>query len=262
MIKKHFAKIFLICLLLVVVITKSSKASANNPNKDAGRLLYVEVFLEGLYNHSTQNLNIAHSYIDGEIVPAFGNEVSDVIIIALHEAGDYTEHNWGDLLRFETMVYLDCNGSAVINLPDEVNGVILSEAYWLSINHRNHIETVYQTPLDLSEAGPFYCDFITGDISGNTALGNNQKYFGQINRNESTIHAYGLYVGDINGDGKINITDRSLLNYNLSIGIRGHIPEDLNGDGVITISDRSILEKNLYLFIESVTPENKGLYNP
>ncbi len=254
-----YVKILFACLVFVFMTSKSSVTSGNIYVKDASRLLHIEVFLEGLYNVPEQKLNQAHDFINGEPVPMFDDGISDVIIIALHETGDYSEHAWGDLLRYETTAFLESDGNAFATIPEEVNGVSLDGSYWLSIKHRNHLETIYQTPINLSELGPFHCDFITGESMENAALGNNQHYLGQVSRDESTIHAYALFVGDINGDGKININDRSYLNYHLSIGTRGYVPEDLNGDGLITISDRSRLQKNVIHFIESVTPKSKGL---
>jgi len=242
--------------ILILCFFKPLSASVREPEGDEHRTIHIEVFLEGLYNSSSHSMNSAHDFVNGEPISAFGHGTSDVLQISLHEAGDYNKYIWGDLLRYETIGYADLDGRIVVHIPNEHNGHLLNGAYWLSINHRNHLETIYYELLDLSESGPFFCDFITGDLHSNPALGNNQAYVGKIVRNEETLHAYALYAGDINGDGKINISDRSQLNYNLSIGVRGYVADDLNGDGVITISDRSLLEKNLLQFIEIITPAN------
>lgn len=255
--KALLLKSLLIYLLLIILMVKPSRTNEHKHNKNFDNLLHIEVFLEGLYDESSQRLNQAHDFGNGHPIPAVHIGKSDTINIALHETGDYSVYDWGDLLVYETSVIVDLNGNASITIPYEYNGIVLEGSYWISINHRNHLETIYNTPINFSGGGSFYCDFITGDLNDNNALGNNQEYLGEIIRNDKQVHAYALFVGDINNDGRINTLDRSYLYYNLSRGIRGYVPEDLNGDGVITISDRSLLEKNLIQLIESITPANK-----
>ncbi len=245
---------FLILPLWALLTIFPVQNTGNNLPKDEQRVLHVEVFLEGLYHPASEGLGLAHGFSADGPVPQYDDGVADMVTISLHEAGDYSGHAWGDLLRYEATVSLDTDGHTVVYLPDAVDGLPLSGSHWLSVRHRNHIETVYHVPLDLSGEGPFHCDFITGDADSNAAYGNNLEYLGEIMRHNATIHAWAMYAGDINGDGHVNITDRGRLNVKLSQGIRGYLPEDLNGDGMVTIADRSLLVKNLAKGISAKTP--------
>ena len=254
--QKQFAG-FMILPVWALLIIFPVLSNGDNPPKDEQRLLHVEVFLEGLYHPGSEGLNRAHGFSADGPVPQYGNGVADMVTISLHATGDYSEHAWGDLLMYEVTVSLDTGGQAWVYLPDEVGGHPLEGNCWLSVRHRNHIETVYHVPLDLNDDGPFHCDFITGNAESNTALGNNQHYLGEIMRNNTLIHAWAMYAGDITGEGQVNVADRSLLYFKLSQGVRGYLPEDLNGDGMVTIADRSLLVKNLSKGISAKTPATK-----
>ena len=226
--------------------------------KQGPRLLHVGVFLQGLYDPATGQMRQAHDFGPGGPVPVLPGGWADHVRISLHEAGDYEVHDWGELLVFETETMLGCNGQASIDLPEQLGEFSLSGDLWVSVSHRNHLETVFHTPVSFDGPGPFHVDFIEGGAGNNPALGGNQALLGVAPGENGGVYVYGLYAGDIDGDGRINIGDRSLLTTRLSLGIRGYVPEDLNGDGLVTITDRSLLMKNLSLGVRSVKPGEEG----
>jgi hypothetical protein len=62
------------------------------------------------------------------------------------------------------------------------------------------------------------------------------------------IGEYHLIAGDMNGDNKIDLSDRNQLNQSLNTKISGaatSLPSDINDDGIVNITDLSLLTYNL-----------------
>ena len=222
------------------------------------RKIYVDVLLEGLYDSNLGQMRKVHDFIDDLPVAVYAGDVADQVTISLHEVEDYSVHAWGSFKIYAAQVPVSQQGKAVLVLPDEVQGVSINGSYWLSVNHRNHLEVVFHEPLEITGEGPFLCDFITGGSPevGNAAFENNLHYVGLSETEGESNHLWAMYAGDINGSGNIFILDNSILDEALFAGKRGFWPEDLNGDGVVNIIDRSIFEKNRFKGLIVQTPGN------
>lgn len=250
--------------LLVYVVCTLAGITVYAIDQTRENYLHIEILLEGLFNPQTGEMRQALGFgVEGP-TPVFDHGIADEIVISLHSVVDYTGESWGNFLVYEAVANLQTSGDAWVDLPSVVNGMQLNGIYWVSVRHRNHLETIYSTPIDLARGGLHHCNFIAGTSTNNNALGNNQEYLGEIHRNNEVVHSWAAYVGDINGDGVINVGDRSLLQTSLSQGVRGYIPEDLNGDGIVSISDRSLLAKNIRKGVYAFTPatENKSVNMP
>ncbi len=228
---------------------------ANTPAQD--RQLYIEVFLEGFFDTKRSAMFPAHDIVNEIPGEVFGEGISDIITVSLHEAGDYSTFSWGDLLVYQKQALVNQDGLVIIDLPEDLHGKPMVGEFWLSVNHRNHIEIIFHEKLNFEERGNQHISFINGGFNENNALGNNQAYLGEIMRNDQLIHAWAMYAGDIDGSGAINLIDYETLLENMINGRRGYLPADLNGDGVITIRDRSILMRNLLSVISVVTPSDE-----
>ena len=193
----------------------------------------VNVFLEGLYNSSTGQMNKAKDFDTGtnSIVDKFPGTIADLITVELHEPGNY-----GTPAYIIEDVELHQDGTATVDLPPGATG-----SYYLTIRHRNHLETVSADPIDLASVNSY--DFTNSD----------SKAFGE-NMLEVSTGVWAIYAGDIDDNGLINILDLNPVIDSIRSNEKGYIIEDINGDGLLNILDTNIIINNIRNNINSVTP--------
>jgi choice-of-anchor B domain-containing protein len=112
----------------------------------------------------------------------------------------------------------------------------LSGTYYISVRHRNSIETwskingeIYN-PMTLMSY-----DFTT---SNSKAYGNNMT---QV---DASPVITAIYSGDVTQDGVIDASDMSNVENDKSNSVTGYVASDLNGDYAVDASDVSIVENN------------------
>ncbi|MBK6965948.1 MAG: PKD domain-containing protein [Bacteroidales bacterium] len=190
------------------------------------KILNLSVYFEGLYAGSG-TMNQARN----DSGPQFGADIADQITVELHNNLNYSiiEHSTPG-------VNLGTNGSASIAIPSVFNG-----DYYLTVKHRNSIETTSATPV--SFAGPVI-DYAFNSPSA--AYGSNllPMIDGQ----------YVIYSGDVNQDGVIDTGDISPIDNDQLNYATGYIVSDVNGDGIIDTGDVTIVDNNQFGFVGSVLP--------
>ncbi len=132
---------------------------------------------------------------------------------------------------------LQTNGLVTVTFP-----VALSESYYLTIRHRNSIQTWSASPLVISAATPVY-DFT--DLA-TKAFGSNMTLV------EPNVWAF--YSGDTDQDGLIDASDYSLWETDANNFAFGSFATDLNGDGNVDPADYSLWESNANSFIFALQP--------
>jgi len=148
------------------------------------------------------------------------------------------------------------NSTLPFAVAEEVKGVVASDGtvqlifdntstgnYYVAVLHRNSIETWSDAPVPITFGSTNAYDF---SIASSQAFGSNQI---QV---DAAPLRFGIYSGDVNQDGTIDVTDLSLIDG--SYYGTGYIPTDVNGDGVVDISDSAIADNNSYNFVGKVTP--------
>ena len=122
----------------------------------------------------------------------------------------------------------------------------LSGNYYVSVVHRNCIETWSKAGGESYVRGQvFNYDFTTDQTS---AYGNNLK---QVN---SLPLTYGIYSGDVNVNGVIDLNDVILV-YNDAINFTaGYVQTDLNGDLVTNLDDLVTAYNNSIVFAHKIVP--------
>ncbi|MBK9334387.1 MAG: hypothetical protein IPM96_18760 [Ignavibacteria bacterium] len=116
--------------------------------------------------------------------------------------------------------------------------------YYIQIKHRNSLETWSKLPQQFIPTLLNY-DFTT---SHTKAYGNNM-----ILVDESPVK-FGIYSGDVNQDGIIDIVDGSLIDNDAFNFASGYVSTDLNGDEIIDVADAVYTDNNSFNFIGKVTP--------
>ncbi len=189
--------------------------------------LQLGVFLEGLYNTGTHKMEFARNASSNQ----YPGTTVEQITVELHNAADYS-----NIVFIANDVNLDENGSASVTVPLAVNG-----SYYITIKHRNSIETVSSIPVLFSGATITYS---FNDVS--KAFGSNLK--------QVSDGAWVIYSGDVNQDGIIDSGDLIPIDNDAASFLTGYRVTDINGDGLVDNSDLIFPVVNAGNFIEKVTP--------
>lgn len=133
-------------------------------------------------------------------------------------------------------VMLSTNGNCVAQF------IPLNGMYYLSVKHRNALETWTAVPIYLSTIPAFY-DFT--DMAS--------KAYGQ-NMKQIDPGVFALYSGDVNGDGNFDIADVLIVENDISNFASGYKATDVNGDGNVDLQDLPFVELNTNNFIYAQFP--------
>ncbi|MBK8983687.1 MAG: FG-GAP repeat protein [Ignavibacteria bacterium] len=117
-------------------------------------------------------------------------------------------------------------------------------AYYIHLKHRNSIETWNNVPQ------LFFPGITPYDFSQNSskAYGSNE-----IQIDLSPIR-FGIYSGDVNQDGTVDLTDGSLIDNDAFNFVSGYVPTDVNGDGIVDLADAVFTDNNGFNFVSKITP--------
>jgi hypothetical protein len=190
-----------------------------------GKQLTVTCFPEGLYNGT--GLNKAQG-ISGSQYPG---SVADKVTLKLHSASNYNT-----IVLSIPDVDLSTSGVVSATVSASYNG-----SYYISIHHRNSIETVSAAPVSFSSSTISY-NFTSGAAM---AYGNNQKQSGSF---------WVMYAGDVNQDGCIDGLDLISVDNQAASSPTGYQVQDLNGNGTVNLVDVNLLQANATAFVKAVHP--------
>jgi PKD repeat protein len=191
------------------------------------KTLNLTLFLEGLYNPSTNIMNKASGH-GGSYFPS---TIADLLNVQLRSS----EYPHEVVAEFES-VPLDQNGESSLSVPESLDG-----SYYIIVQHRNSLETWSANPL------PFDRQVIDYDFSNEaeSAFGNNLKQISD---------KYCIYGGDANQDGIVNSGDMNLVTNKVSDFTTGYFPEDINGDGTIDSADLIMVDNNASMKVSKIAP--------
>ncbi|MEO8665584.1 MAG: zinc-dependent metalloprotease family protein [Ignavibacteria bacterium] len=142
------------------------------------------------------------------------------------------------------------SGKVVIDSTGFTGTVTFNNAstgnYYIVLKHRNTLETWSRFGGEAYTRGvPFSYDFTT---AANKAYGNNM-----VQVNPSPVR-FGIYSGDVNGNGLINLGDLVAISNNVILFANGYLKTDINGNNISDLSDLIITYNNSTLFITQITP--------
>ncbi|MEO8665220.1 MAG: hypothetical protein ABI462_06970, partial [Ignavibacteria bacterium] len=194
------------------------------------KTLLLKSLIQGFYNSSTNLM------------------VPDTIKVILRDV--YPPYAKFDSTRIKT----DSTGTARINF----DGYSLKSGkpFYIQLRHRNSIETWNKVNYTTS-------NFISGNLNFQPLMNydeydftaNSSSAFGNnLAQIDTAPLKFGLYSGDINQDGTINLTD-IISCYNGAINfITGYKVTDVNGDNNTNLSDILIVYNNSVKFVTRIIP--------
>ncbi len=211
----------------VYIRTKDVNGTWSQTESQLFTIVDMKIYLEGLYDPGTG----AMLKTMDETGEHYTGTTADMIDIKATEAASPST-----IAGVTTNVMLNQNGTCqpILNRIPEGD-------YYLSVIHRNSIETWTSTPVTLGTS-PVSWDFT--DNAGN-AFGDNLKEVAGV---------YVIYGGDVNQDGAVDGLDMiDVENQAANFGA-GYISEDINGDGSVDALDMIILDNNAAAFVSAVLP--------
>jgi hypothetical protein len=186
----------------------------------------TSVMLQGLY----AGAGIMRQAYD-ENGPHWAAGIADHITVELHNASNYSI-----IIYTASDVPLNINGTASVSVPAGYSG-----AYYITIKHRNSIETVSATAQSFAGS------------TINQSFGAPANVFAG-NLVQTADHHYAIYGGDVNQDDVIDLSDSAPVDNQAAMAGSGYIPEDINCDGVVDLSDFVIIDNNAAMAIGAITP--------
>ncbi|NVO20869.1 MAG: fibronectin type III domain-containing protein [Bacteroidetes bacterium] len=195
--------------------------------QNGSKALHLSCLLEGLYGSG----GIMHKARNGASEQFPGN-TADQISIELHNASSY-----GTIAFTAGGINLSTAGMASCILPDNLSG-----SYYITIKHRNSIETTSSLPVSFAGSSVTY-DFTSDGL---------KAYSGNMKLMPDGFWV--LFGGDVNQDGIIDAADMILIDNPAAELVNGYLPEDVDGNGIVDSADIDIVEGNASLFIRKSTP--------
>ena len=195
-------------------------------NNAAEKVLSLSLLTEGLYTGNGILRKAQNATGD-----QFTGNIADQITVELHNSGNYNTIQYA-----ATNITLSTSGQAAVNLPADING-----SYYITIKHRNSIETTTSVPVSFSGNAINYS--FNGPAK---AWGGNLKL--------SPDNHWLIYGGDVNQDGLVNSDDMTTVDYDSKTYTSGYMATDINGDGIIDSADMTIPDNNGSAHVSSITP--------
>lgn len=135
---------------------------------------------------------------------------------------------------------LDSTGTGIFAFNNAVNNT----GYFIQVKHRNSVET-WSSAAQSFTGGIMNYNFTS---SASQAFGNNIK---QI---DTSPVRFGIYSGDVNKDGFVNLTDVISVYNDAGIFVNGYKVTDVNGDNTTDLTDVIITNNNSTAFVSLVKP--------
>ncbi|MBS1516868.1 MAG: FG-GAP repeat protein [Bacteroidetes bacterium] len=193
------------------------------PNPSAGfrpksNLLYLNLtmFIEGFYNAGTDAMV-------GDTVKVFlRNSSSPYSIVDSSKS------------------FVSSAGLGIYTFSNAVNGT----NYYIHMKHRNSIETWSKTVQQ----------FTSSALAYNFTTANTQAYGNNMIQIDASPVKFGIYSGDVNQDGTIDLADGSLIDNDAFNFVSGYVSTDVNGDGIVDLADAVFTDNNGFNFVGKITP--------
>lgn len=122
---------------------------------------------------------------------------------------------------------------------------VKSGNYYITLKHRNSIETWSSLPVSLAAGSTVQYEFISNQ---STAYGNNLAIA------DNSPLRYSIYSGDVNGDAIVDAFDLSEIDNDAFNFASGYLLTDITGDNHVDASDGSVADNNAANFVSVIRP--------
>jgi len=135
-----------------------------------------------------------------------------------------------------------CNSAGLATLS--FSNINYLQYYYLQVGHRNTIETWAANKVRLYELTQSY----RFDVTDTSVFGNNEIIV------DSSPLRYGMYGGDVNQDGIVDLNDVVLTYNGANVFSSGYVITDLTGDNITDLNDVILAYNNSAGFVAVVKP--------
>jgi len=181
--------------------------------------------------NTTLNLTM---FINGFYNAGTNSQISDTITVQLRNTLSPFE------IVDEAKSVVSSSGNAVLKFVNAPSG-----NYYLSIKHRNSIETWSASGVSITS---------NGSVNYNLSSSSAQAYGNNMPQIDTSPKRYGIFSGDENQDGYVNLTDIVNVYNNAAIFVNGYVASDMNGDNLTDLTDVVITFNNANEFVSAITP--------
>jgi hypothetical protein len=208
------------------------------PYSSSKTLNLTDVFMEGLYAGShTMNQALDIDLETGNPVAKWADGVADTITVELHDSTAYAYHGYETIIYKAISIPLLTDGTASVTIPSEYNS-----AYYVTIKHRNHLETTSAFPVVFTDLSSVPYAFDAQD----KAYGNNM---GLMLDGVAVI-----FGGDENQDSAIEGYDLAEIGNAVDAFGFGYIKEDIDGNAGMDGYDLAPTGNNSDAFVAVILP--------
>lgn len=141
---------------------------------------------------------------------------------------------------FNIVSSVSAYNNSFFTYPDALPG-----NYYISVSHRNSIETWYYQPVNLNDSVLQNIDLYS---SQSKAYGNNLK---QV---DNSPLLFAIFSGDVNQDGSVNLADVLNINNDANTFVSGYVVTDLTGNEIVDITDVLMAYNNSVNFVGVISP--------
>ena len=217
------------------------------------KTLNLSLFLEGLYAGFGNMIQAKEAIYDelGNVIgiePKWTDGSADRITIELHSSlWIYDPGCMCNVSDYPTIIFsaidipLNIDGTAIVSVPGEYSG-----SYYVTIKHRNSIETTSALPVDFAGTTISYAF----DLASK-AFGANMT---TIIEADETISPPLIFGGDVTQDGQVESDDMNQVGNDAANFLYGYRVTDVYGDGMVEANDLNITSVNAALFVQMNVP--------
>lgn len=220
----------------------STTDTAYTDNSPLNGLYYYFILAQDVHNNKsplavTESPNIVVNltlFIQGFYNPASNVQVSDTVSAYLRSAF------WPYAIIDSSKRVVSANGAASLKFANAPSGT-----FYLTVKHRNSIETWNASGVNYSRGGTYAYSFATAPAQ---AYGNNLK---QVDSNPVR---FAIYSGDVSQDGAVDIADLGMIDNDAANFISGYVVTDVTGDSNVDLSDLLVTDNNASNFVSVIRP--------